>query len=477
MGGVRAFLARWARHWRAQRHTGIGLEQVGIAGAGAGARLAPIDQGPPLRRILLAEQAGDRRLDIFRVAQVGVAVGKRQPARFDIEMLHLRARQRFQIVAFQDVERLGHRHPAAARFGHAIDIVAAVTRAHRLADARFVIGKIGKRHLAAAHADASGRGWTLHGVDHRLRHRSAIKARHSLGRNLSIGARHAGIADHRADRQRLATTQVKRTAAGKLPKFNFIFGRQTIESVTDFEAVLRHADGRRQYLLEGHAAVAAQGFMPAAHGARHADRGAAGDGRVEVDWLAVLQKHARRERRRRHLARIDGDHPLLPGQVNHHEAAAANAATERIGHAQGCRRRHCRVDGVAAAVEDGDGRLRGLLADGGNGAAAAARQRRFCRRYRRQDDDRRRDNADDGKDAGARTRCRHGWLSAVVGVAIIAAPASPTAARHRASAPQPGISAQPFNRPGSLARPIDAMARAAPHTPSHRAPGGRRNSR
>jgi hypothetical protein len=72
---------------------------------------------------------------------------------------------------------------------------------------------------------------------------------------------------------------------------------------------------------------------------------------------------------------VDRDHALVLGQVNHHEAAAADAAAERVGHAQRGGRGDGRVDRIAALVEDGQRGFGGLFADGGDRAAAAGGDR------------------------------------------------------------------------------------------------------
>jgi hypothetical protein len=60
---------------------------------------------------------------------------------------------------------------------------------------------------------------------------------------------------------------------------------------------------------------------------------------------------------------------VAPGVVDHHEAAAADAARERLHHAEDAGGRHRRVDGVAAGSQDFDRRLGGERVDGGGRAA------------------------------------------------------------------------------------------------------------
>ena len=63
---------------------------------------------------------------------------------------------------------------------------------------------------------------------------------------------------------------------------------------------------------------------------------------------AVLEERLGAHRRRRRLAVIDRRHAAVGGPVDHHEPAAADAGRERLGHPQHGRRRHRRIDGVAA---------------------------------------------------------------------------------------------------------------------------------
>ena len=68
-----------------------------------------------------------------------------------------------------------------------------------------------------------------------------------------------------------------------------------------------------------------------------------------------------RRRRRRGLAIVDGDVAVAFGEMDHHEAAAAEIAGARIGDREREADRHRRVDRVAAAVEDLDADAGGAL--------------------------------------------------------------------------------------------------------------------
>ena len=81
-------------------------------------------------------------------------------------------------------------------------------------------------------------------------------------------------------------------------------------------------------------------------------------------------------RLRRALAMVERRDPLLRGVVGDHEAAAADAAGERLGDAEHGRRRDRRVGRVAAAAQRVDRGLRREPVDGRGGAAVAGRGRR-----------------------------------------------------------------------------------------------------
>jgi hypothetical protein len=69
----------------------------------------------------------------------------------------------------------------------------------------------------------------------------------------------------------------------------------------------------------------------------------------------------------------------LVGEVDDHEAAAADTARERLGDAEHGRRRHGRVDRVAALCQRPDRGLRREPLDGRRRAAGARRGWRACR--------------------------------------------------------------------------------------------------
>nr|GEU28087.1 hypothetical protein [Tanacetum cinerariifolium] len=386
--GVRVF-GQQPGAGRALRHALVVLIRIRVARHCMAGGAGRIDQRAAAGGVILVQQAGDGGVDEFRVGQVGVAVGERQPARFQVQVLGLVARHGFQVVALQDVERFGHGHAAGTGQRHAIQVVAAIGAVHGQAQARLVIGQVGHGHVTGADRDAGGYRGAVDGVDHGAAHGARIKSLDAAGGQFAVRARQVRVAQHAARCRRLAMFQIERGGGREFAELVAVDVHQVREIGVDGEAVGGHRDGGRKDLPERHRAVAVQRLVPAAHRAGHAHRHAAGYHGVEIDRLAMVEKDERRKAGGRRFAVVDGDHALVLGQVDHHEAAAADAAAERIGHAQrGCRR-HGRIDGVAAPVQDGDGGPGRRLADGGHRAAGAGGHWRLGQRRlpgKREDD-------------------------------------------------------------------------------------------
>ena len=97
------------------------------------------------------------------------------------------------------------------------------------------------------------------------------------------------------------------------------------------------------------------------------DRAGHADGKPGVARLCRIgialrvEEHGRRGGRRRGLAIVDGDVAVAVGEMDHHEAAAADIAGARIGDRERKADRHRGIDRVAAAVEDLDADAGGAL--------------------------------------------------------------------------------------------------------------------
>jgi len=169
--------------------------------------------------------------------------------------------------------------------------------------------------------------------------------------------------------------------AGKAAKLG---RRLVVEGLVDHEAALGDPDGGPQQLGQGHGAVAAQGVAPGGRRARHPHPEAAGDPLGERDRLAGgrVDEAVLLEGGRGGLAAVDGHHPALVGQVDDHEAAAADAGRVRLGDPEGGGRGHGGVDGVAAGAQHLQAGGRGVQVDGGDGSAGAGGDRRLVDRGR-----------------------------------------------------------------------------------------------
>ena len=133
-------------------------------------------------------------------------------------------------------------------------------------------------------------------------------------------------------------------------------GSESARSSSTGKPLLRQLDRRREQVGERELARAV--FLmrqrQPRHGAGHAD-GEPGVARLLRVGIALARRGTcRRGGGRRGLAVVDGGVAVAFGEVDHHEAAAADIAGARIGHGQRKADRDRGVDRVAAAVEDLD---------------------------------------------------------------------------------------------------------------------------
>jgi hypothetical protein len=130
-------------------------------------------------------------------------------------------------------------------------------------------------------------------------------------------------------------------------------------------AVLQHItfigqlDGRRHHLGAGHGAVFLQHLFHAHHGAGHADRLVAMDGKAGDDIAVGVQIHVGAGGRRRFFAEVDKG-VLAVGEMDSGEAAAANIAAAGMHHRERIAHRHRGIDRVAARGQDFRARLGGV---------------------------------------------------------------------------------------------------------------------
>jgi hypothetical protein len=214
------------------------------------------------------------------------------------------------------------------------------------------------------------------GVEDRGRDGPAIEAPRPDARDALERAREVGVAERRADVARGAVgVEVQRRRRGRVVEPVDVLLRLADERLVDDEPLAGDPDRGPQRLRERERAVAAQRRRPPAHGAGNADRQAAVARRVERQRRAVLDEGAGVHRLRRALAVVVGAHAPPAGVVGDHEAAAADAARERLGDAEHGRRRDGGVGRVVAAAKRPDRLARRQAVDRRGGAAAAGRGR------------------------------------------------------------------------------------------------------
>ena len=190
-----------------------------------------------------------------------------------------------------------------------------------------------------------------------------------------VGPRQVGVALDGADRLRRLSVEVELARRGEVVEDARVGRDLAIEGRIDDEALACDPLAGPQKRAQGARAVALERLLPAGHGARDADAEPAHVGLGELAGLLVGDERVLIHVGRRRLARVDGVDPAVLGVVDDHEAAAADAARERLGDAEHAGRRDRGVDRVAAGAEDVDRRLRGERVDRGGGAAGADRGR------------------------------------------------------------------------------------------------------
>ena len=124
------------------------------------------------------------------------------------------------------------------------------------------------------------------------------------------------------------------------------------------KALLGEPDGRRRDRGEFHRAEASERCVEPRNLARHCDRQRTRTRQFLVDF-AISHVHRGTGAHRRALAIVERVEAVRVGEVDEHEAAAADPARGRVGHAHGERGCGGGVDRVAAAAQDFDSGARG----------------------------------------------------------------------------------------------------------------------
>ncbi len=144
------------------------------------------------------------------------------------------------------------------------------------------------------------------------------------------------------------------------------------------ESFACQSDRRRHHLGARQGAVALQGRFKPEHSPGYGHRAIAVNAGA-TDWIAIrAQVHVRGRRQGRGLAEVQEDVGCGFGEVNHHEATAADVSTAGIGHGLGISHRDSGIDRIATLLENFNTDIRCQMLRR-NDHAMGRFQRRFCR--------------------------------------------------------------------------------------------------
>ena len=262
---------------------------------------------------------------------------------------------RLQLVAFEHVEHLQQQHAAGGRRRHRHDVKPAVAAAQRGALDHAIVLQIVGRHQPAGRADRSG---------DLLGDRPFVEGARPVARDGIKRARQIALHQAVAAPERLAVAAQKNLRGGGPAREHRLRVRQRVgEIVVDQDAVARHHDGRRDQVaeLEFPRAILLMRQRQARHSAGHADRGAELAQLFHVGLAALVEISVWLGRGRRGLAIVDRKLLIAFGEMDQHEAAAADVAGARIGNGHRKADRDRGVDRVAAALEHLDADPRGAF--------------------------------------------------------------------------------------------------------------------
>ncbi len=157
------------------------------------------------------------------------------------------------------------------------------------------------------------------------------------------------VAKHTVGGRRLAAHQVGLDRIGVRPENLGTIDPITMDAFSDGESLLGKSDRRLQQLFEAQSSGPFEQDIPGIHRARNGDR-------VDAMLRHLLRRSARGEvlRRRsggRAAAAVQSHQLLLLRQPRDHEDIAADSRTARFNDVHDGRRRHRRVDGIAAVFQ------------------------------------------------------------------------------------------------------------------------------
>ena len=304
-------------------------------------RVVRVDFVAARRRVLLRQHPIERGLRHRReVADPRVAVGERQPFRFDQEMEIGRAvvAERLDVVPLEDVQDFERRHPLRVR-RHLQHLVPAVRRRDRLDPVRMVGGEIVRRDETAA---------PLQVVRDRATDRAAVKRVASAARDLFERRGQRGILEDVAGRGRFPARQKDFRRVRVARQHLRLVAPLPGDDLGDAIAVARVADRRLDRLRQRDRAVLRQQRVPAVHdaGDAHGQLATVGD-LVEMTAAEFVE----RRRRRGAAARVEAVHALRPRVVHDREQVAADAVHRRLDDREHRGGGDRRVDRVAARLQ------------------------------------------------------------------------------------------------------------------------------
>ena len=245
-----------------------------------------------------------------------------------------------EVVSLEHVQHLDERGSSAAGRGHAVDVVAAIGPAHRLAAYRPVGGEVRARDEAAAR---------LHLLLDERRGLALVEPGRSAVGDALQRPRQLGLFEHVAHLVGHAAAAELRDGGGVLLHLRQDFLQRAGQAVGDHDAVAGERDRRRKKPAPGQLAVRLPGHVQPGHGPRDADRQMA----VVVPVLvvdAVFQEHRRAGAGGRRLPEVVR-HGRTRRRPVEEEAAPADIAGGGMGHREREGGGHRGVDRVAAVPE------------------------------------------------------------------------------------------------------------------------------
>ncbi len=338
-------------------------------------RAARLGHGPALSRVIgvevlqaLArvsriEQALERHLDEVRIAQIAGAVLVGAAHGLDHAMHLLGCGLLGSLQGLEHVQHLDQHHPARGGRRGTDHPVTLEVADHRFALDHAVFGQVFER------PDAAG---GLHGLHQAACGLPGIETVAPITRQPLQGIGQRGLDDAMTERRHLAVLQEEARGRGR--------GAQRLQAppghapvvFVHHETAARQVNGRRQGERQRQAPVTPgdvhQGCRLAgnAGGKRTVDAGSGHRFAVRV------QVHVTGSAQRRTLAPVDHHFEAIVCAMQQPEAAAAQPRAVGLDHGQHGTDRHRRVEGVAAQLEHGNARRRGLGMSAGHGLPRGA---------------------------------------------------------------------------------------------------------